>query len=362
MGVITYKCPNCGGSLKFNAESQDWKCEFCLSALNNDEIKSIEERFNTEAESMNKGMPEPEDIESQRQANLEFESDARIYSCNSCGAEIVTDKTTAATFCYYCHNPAIIPGQLSGSYRPAKVIPFKLKKAAATEMFIKWCKKKPLLSKSFTTSSQLELLSGVYVPFWLFDCDTRGDMTAYAKKVRTWVSGDKKYTETKTYNIVRSGNARFLKLPADGSSKADDKLMETLEPYDYSQMEDFSMSYLSGYMAEKYDKNQNEVFGRIQDRVQQYTKKLLQDTIVGYSSVTVNTCNINIRDSKAAYVLLPTWMFTYKYRGKTYVFAMNGQTGKIAGSLPISTGRAAAWFGAVSAGVFALLLIGGMFI
>jgi predicted RNA-binding Zn-ribbon protein involved in translation (DUF1610 family) len=303
-----------------------------------------------------------ESIQQEEIEDPEFEDKARIYSCTSCGAEIVTDDTTAATFCYYCHNPAILPGQLSGKYRPAKVIPFKFKREAATETFVKWCKKKPLLSRDFITTSQLEYISGLYVPFWLFDCDIKGHISAEARNVRTWVSGDKRYTETKYYDVRRAGKASFGGIPADGSKKIDDELMEVLEPYDYQQMEDFSMSYLSGYLAEKYDVDCTQVYDRISERVKTYSKKLLRDTIRGYNSVTVHNSNINVANVKPTYVLLPTWMFTYEFKGKTYMFAMNGQTGKVAGRLPISKKRAAAWFGIISSVVFIILWIGGMFL
>lgn len=347
MEVITYKCPNCGGVLEFKSESQSWKCEFCLSDFDDREIKSIEKGLLSEKEK-------------REEAEREFEAIGKTYSCTSCGAEIVTDSTTSATFCYYCHSPAILPGQLSGKFRPAKVIPFKIKKEAATEAFIKWCKKKPLLSKDFTSASQLQHLSGVYIPFWLFDCDIRGKISAEGRNIRTWVSGDKRYTETKYYDVGRSATARFIKVPADGSKKTDDQLMETLEPFDYNQMVDFSMPYLSGYMAEKYDLDDGAVYGRIVERLKDYSNKLLRDTITGYSSVSVRSCSVDISKSKVQYVLLPTWMFTYNYKGKVYVFAMNGQTGKIAGSLPISNKQVAAWFIGISAGVFSLLTLGGM--
>ncbi|MFA5522955.1 MAG: hypothetical protein WDA24_01230 [Tissierellales bacterium] len=353
MSVVTYKCPNCGGPLEFKADSQDWKCEFCLSDFKDEQIKTLVNDEILKEDSLDQDT---------REEDTEFAEKARGYSCSSCGAEIVTDDTTAATFCYYCHNPAIIPKQLSGEYKPAKVIPFKIKKEVARDVFIKWCKKKPLLSRQFISSSQLELLSGVYIPFWLFDCDTRGKVVAEGRKVRTWVAGKKRYTETKYYDVTRVATASFNGIPADGSKKADDRLMETLEPYDYNQMVDFSMSYLSGYMAEKYDVDNKEVFGRISKRVNEYTSTLLRNTIQGYSSVTLRDSIIDINKSQAAYVLLPVWIFTYNYRGKTYIFALNGQTGKIAGSLPLSKARAAAWFGAISGVAFAILSIGGFFL
>lgn len=354
MSIITYKCPNCGGPLKFGVDTQNWKCEFCLSTFNNDEVEAMEKK-NTEAEPA-----DADAAQEQGAADDEFASKARVYSCTSCGAEIVTDETTAATFCYYCHNPAIIPGQLSGNYKPSKVIPFKIGRDKATEAFIKWCKRKPLLSRKFISDANLKLLSGIYIPFWLFDCDAEGEMSADGRKVRSWTSGDERYTETRYYNVRRAGEATFEGMPADGSQKIEDGLMEAIEPFDYSQMEDFSMAYLSGYFAQKYDMDQNQVFGRIKERIYDYTSHLLRETITGYTTVTVKGCNVNVYDAAADYVLLPAWMFTYSYKGKTYMFAMNGQTGKIGGRLPLSIARMAVWFFGVSAVSFAILVIGGM--
>ncbi|MFZ5354077.1 MAG: hypothetical protein ACOZCL_15340 [Bacillota bacterium] len=360
MEVITYKCPNCGGALKFNEDAQKWKCEFCISYFDENAVNSIENRMNTENDRHEKDSSKTEKEPEFYLHEYDEADNVRAYSCNSCGAEIVTDATTAATFCYYCHNPAIIPSQLSGNYRPSKIIPFKINRESATKAFIKWCRKKPLVSRRFITDSQLKLLSGVYIPFWLFDCEVSGSIYADARNVRSWTSGNKRYTETKYYDVYRAGAASFRGIPADGSKKAEDCLMETLEPYDYGQLEDFSMSYLSGYMAEKYDVNQNEVYGRIRSRVHEYIEGLLRDTINGYSTVTVKSASIGVDSSKASYALLPVWMFTYSFEGKIYIYAMNGQTGKIAGSLPISKSRALAWFGGISASVFAILTIGGL--
>ncbi|WP_025027852.1 hypothetical protein [Caldalkalibacillus mannanilyticus] len=340
MAVIVYKCANCGGGLEFKAESQDFSCDYCGSVF-------LEEEINAAASSETQT----------REIDAEFVQQAKMYSCNSCGAEIVTDETTTATFCYYCHNPAIIAGRLADTNRPAKLIPFQIDKEKATEKFISWCKSKPLLSKTFTTHSELEKLTGIYVPFWLFDCDIRGSMRGEGKNVRSYTRGDYKYTETKYYRVAREGNALFRGLPADGSKKMDDQLMHILEPYDYNQLIDFSMSYLSGYYAEKYDLDHKEVFGGVSNRIRDYSKSLLRDTIGGYSSVHIKSTKIDIKRAKATYALLPVWVFTYNYKGKTYIFAMNGQTGKIAGRLPISPKRMATWFGMISGGAFALFSI-----
>ncbi|WP_147535759.1 hypothetical protein [Bacillus marasmi] len=355
MGVIVYKCINCGGPLAFKAESQNWTCDYCMSKFSEQDVRNFihNEQSVTEASASSNTLQEQDQ---------EFHEKAMGYSCESCGAEIVTDETTVATFCYYCHNPTIIPRRLEGEYRPEKVIPFKFNRDKATEIFKAWCKKKPLLSKKFTSTSELEKLSGIYVPFWLFDCQSNGEVSGEATIVRSYTSGDTRYTETKYYHILREGKAIFQDVPADGSKKMDDELMSILEPYDYKDLTDFSMSYLSGFLAEKYDMDQNDVYNRVSKIIRNNMTSLLRDTIQGYSSVTVSSSDIKLKQVEATYVLLPVWMFTYQFNGKTYMFAMNGQTGKISGKLPISAGRAASWFGAISASTFVMLMIGGQFL
>lgn len=352
MGVIVYKCINCGGPLAFKAETQDWTCDYCLSQFTEEEVQQF----------IKKEEQSQEFSAEEQVREHEFQEKSVGYSCTSCGAEIVTDDTTAATFCYYCHNPTIIPRRLEGEFRPEKVIPFKLSKEKAAELFIAWCRKKPLLPRVFGSQSQLEKLTGIYVPFWLFDCDVSGNVQGKATKVRSYVRGDTRITETRHYRVGREGKAIFQGVPADGSKKMDDDLMAILEPFDYQDLEDFSMSYLSGYYAEKYDMDHNEVYPRVTQLLRTHMQTLLTNTIQGYSTVSIQHSNVKFHNVKVSYCLLPVWMFTYQFQGKTYVFAMNGQTGKIAGELPISKARAFAWFGGVAAGVFAILSAGGLFL
>lgn len=351
MSTVTLKCPSCGAPLQFSADTQSWNCHYCLSSFDKTEVGQIDKQILKEKDTSSEHF---------NSSNTGTEGNVKSYSCSNCGAEIVTDETTAATFCYYCHSPAVIPSQLSGEYKPARIIPFKFERKAVLEIFKKWCKKKPLLSGKFLSSAQLDFISGVYIPFWLFDCKAEGQMNATGKNIRKWVNGDTEYTETKHYDIYRRADAFFSKIPADGSQKIDDKLMEVLEPFDYKDMEAFSSAFLSGYLAQRFDQDHTKVYDRVTDRVKDYTQKLINETISGYSSINVESFNAVVNNTETELVLLPVWMLTHNHKGKTYAFAMNGQTGKIAGNLPISIPRLLGWFTLVSAIVLAILLGGDM--
>jgi predicted RNA-binding Zn-ribbon protein involved in translation (DUF1610 family) len=361
MSVMVYKCPQCGAPLTFNADSQRWDCKFCLGSFDVDQVdRTKAEEVQDDGEQAEEQQPLETETTSGFSVDEEFNRSTKVFTCPDCGAQIVTDATTAATFCVFCHNPAIIESQLSGMYRPSKVIPFKFDKESAKKAFKDWCMKKPLVPAAFKAEPQLEKITGVYVPFWLFDSDVSGSVHANAQKIRKWRTGNYEYTETQYFEVYREGDMSFRGVPADGSLKMDDNMMDLLEPYDYSQMEDFSMPYLSGYLADKYDQDDKAVYPRIEKKVRDDTISQLMNTIYGYSAIQIINSDVFIRRNHVEYALLPVWMLTYKYKEKNYLFAMNGQTGKVVGNLPYSFGRAAAWFGGIAAAVFSILFLGGL--
>lgn len=342
MEVVAYKCPNCGAPLSFHSESQKWDCKFCLSSFASKDLENQK--------------PE-EEIHKSKDVSAE----TKQYSCPNCGAEIVTDETTAATFCMFCGSPTILPKQVSEQFRPEGIIPFRLKKQDAEEAYRKLCHNKPLLPRDFKSNSQIEKISGVYVPFWLFDCSVRGDLNVTGKIVTVWDDSNYTYTKTDVYRVERSGAAAFSRVPADGSSKMENSLMDAVEPFDYTALVDFKMPYLSGFYAEKYDEDDAKVYPRVKERVSKTTQNLLMQTVNGYHSVDIKQFQANVQPNNHRYVMMPVWLLVTKYKDKNYTFAMNGQTGKIVGNLPVSYGKMAAIFAGVSViGALLTQLIGGL--
>ncbi|MDO4863302.1 MAG: hypothetical protein Q4A05_03940 [Ruminococcus sp.] len=347
-----YKCPNCGADLKFDPALQKLACEYCDSSFSMEEIKKIYAEL--------EALPADEAVE---EAKDEFAEHTNLYYCSSCGAEIMADDEQTALFCYYCHNPVILSGKLTGDYKPNKVIGFRYTREQALDAFKAWCKGRKFVPSDFKSQQQLEKMTGLYVPFWVADCDVEANYQAVGKKVRTWTSGEYVYTETKEYRIVR--NARILTkgIPADGESKIDDLLMEAIEPFDYKDMKDFSMSYLSGFYADKYDVDRAGVFPRIRERADKVSREQVHNSIAkGYSSIKVNVENYNILKTDWSYMMLPVWFMSYKYNGKVYEFAMNGQTGKLAGTPPLSKPKLAAFTSGIGFIAFLIFFIGGLLI
>lgn len=347
-GVHLYRCPNCNGELRFDPKRQGFGCEYCMSFFTPEECKAANEKNDAEEQAL-------------AAKKEEFEENVQLYSCPSCGAELMTDQNTAATECYYCHNPVVLQGRLAGRFRPSKVIPFKIDRAGAHNIFKTWCSKRKFLPKSFKSDSQLLHMQGVYVPFWVADCDVHGQMSAVGKKIRSWSTGSYRYTETKEYDLFRDATIQFLGIPADGASKIEDALMEAIEPFNYEDTVDFEMAYLSGFLSDKYDVNKANVFPRIKNRAVNGSDQLLRASMTGYSSIRVTRSDMHILGTRWQYMLLPVWFMTYQYKGKRYSFAINGQTGKQAGTPPLDQKKLLWVCALIALGVMLLVMIGGWF-
>lgn len=333
-----YKCPCCGGAIAFDSTLQKMKCPYCDTEF---EMEALE---GYDAE-----------LQSEKSDNMEWETSAgedwqegetdglRSYVCKSCGGEIVGDANTAATACPFCGNPVVMMGQFSGALKPDLVIPFKLDKKAAKAGLMKHLTGKRLLPKIFKDQNHIDEIKGVYVPFWLFDTDVDAQVRYRATKVRTWSDSDYDYTETSYFMVHRGGSVGFEHVPVDGSSKMADDLMESIEPYSISDAVHFQTAYLAGYVADKYDVTAEESVDRANQRVKRSTEEVFAETVKGYTTVTPENTNVQFHGGKARYALYPVWLLNTTWNGNQYVFAMNGQTGKFVGDLPVDKAAAKRW-------------------
>ena len=271
-----------------------------------------------------------------------------VYTCKSCGGELVCDESTAATACPFCGNPIVLTGRLSGDLKPDYVIPFKLDKKAAEAALRNHMKGKRLLPNLFRSENRISEVKGVYVPFWLFDADADAHIRYHATRIRTWSDRDYDYTETQHYAILRSGDLSFTHVPVDGSSRMPNDLMESIEPFDFSSAVDFQTAYLSGYLADRYDVNADDSIGRANERVKKSTESVFASTVVGYHTVVPESTSVRLANGRVRYALYPVWLLNTVWNGKTFSFAMNGQTGKFVGDLPVDKGKKWRWFGLVS--------------
>ena len=325
-----YKCPCCGGAIAFDSTLQKMKCPYCDTEFEMETLASYDEELKNEP---------TEDMTWENQAGAEWAdgetNGLRSYVCKSCGGEIVGDENTAATACPFCDNPVVMMGQFSGDLKPDCVIPFKIDKKAAKAALKKHYEGKKLLPKVFKDENHIDEIKGIYVPFWLFDTDADASIRYKATKVRAWSDSRYDYTETQYFSVTRGGQIGFEKVPVDGSSKLDDAMMESLEPFDFSQAVDFQTAYLAGYFADKYDVDSESSIARANERIKKSTEKAFENTVNGYVSVIPETSSVQLKNGTTKYALYPVWLLNTTWDGKKYTFAMNGQTGKFVGDLPV---------------------------
>ena len=367
--VTNYQCPACTGPLHYSAKSGKLACDYCGSSFDVAEIEALYARKEAEAAAAKQAADaKAEAAQAAKDEAAEAaaasggwdtsdlsrdwgaEADGlRVYSCPSCGAELICDQSTAATACPYCGNPAIVPGQFSGALRPDYILPFRLSKDDAVQALRAHYKGKPFLPRSFTSANHIEQIQGVYVPFWLFDGGAEGAASYRASNTNVFETGDYEITETRHYHVVRAGSLAFEKIPVDASSKMPDDHMDSIEPFDYAQLRPISTAYLPGYLADKYDVTIDDSRDRADTRCRETLAQALRDTVTGYGACVTEREDIALRRGKVHYALLPVWMLSTKWRGQDFLFAMNGQTGKLVGDLPTDRGRFWGMFAAIAA-------------
>lgn len=362
-GLQEYKCPCCGGAIAFDSTIQKMKCPYCDTEFEMDVLKGYDAELQDE---------EADNMDWETTAGGEWEEEEtdglRTYVCKSCGGEIVGDANTAATSCPFCDNPIVMMGQFSGTLKPDLVIPFKLDKKAAKEGLVKHLTGKRLLPKIFKDQNHIDEIKGVYVPFWLFDTDVDAKVRYKATKVRTWSDSNYNYTKTSYFMVHRGGSIGFEDVPVDGSTKMADDLMESIEPFNCAEAVDFQTAYLAGYLADKYDVTAEESIDRANERVKKSTEQAFAETVIGYETVTAENTSVQFHGGKVRYALYPVWLLNTTWNGNRYTFAMNGQTGKFVGDLPVDKAAATRWtlilaavFTAVTYGAATLLHLFGLF-
>ena len=362
--VTEFKCPACTAPLHFSEETGRLECDYCGSSFSVEEIEARSaEKEQQAAEAFEKAAaeakadakdwdgPDAQDNWGEEGAHL------KTYSCPSCGAELICDEATAATSCPYCGNNAIIPGQFRGALKPELVIPFQIGKEDAVKALKAHYKGKPFLPKSFSDENHIQEIKGIYVPFWLFDGQAEADVSFAATRSTVMVTGRERITTTRHFDVRRAGTVSFEKIPVDASKKMPDDYMDSLEPFRYDAMVPFSTAYLPGFFADIPDVSIEECSLRAELRATDTAVESMSRQVSGYETCIPTRKDAQLRRGKVRCALLPVWLLSTQWEGQNFLFAMNGQTGKMVSDLPVSKKRYWAWWGGLTAGITAALAV-----
>ena len=275
-------CSNCSGKLIFNPASQQLECAACGSKFYPEDVKDINA-----------------DIHSKYY-------DTRVYTCAHCGAEVITSDTEVSTFCVYCGNPSINFTRISKECRPDGIVPFQITREQAIENVKLKFQKNPIIPKEVKAKAVPENFRGIYVPYWVINARfTEADYLSGMVK-------NNKRDEKRYYQ--RAGKCSFANVPIDGSSILNDEVSMKLEPFIFNAAKDFDEAAANRchklFLDETLTKKKKK-------------KPKLEDSIYW----------IDIQDDPL-YMMMPVWFFTFKYKEKPYTILVNGQTGKVVGTMP----------------------------
>ncbi|MDR1642167.1 MAG: hypothetical protein LBT59_20955 [Clostridiales bacterium] len=361
------KCSNCGGKLIFDVSSQRLRCGYCGNSY---KIESAGiKKPGIEIESFEIGSKPfvaaaaPEAAPKKGITWEVYETTKNrlegivAYSCPSCHGQILAERSTAVEKCPFCGDKKLLENSTDLSYSPDKMIPFRFELNEAKSILLKYYRSKPFLPSVFKRKSVINGLKGIYVPFWLYDCEADAILKYKAYNQKVWTKSGFKFTQSDVHHMYKGGVASFNKIPADGSTLFNDIFMEALEPFDYSELVDYDPLYFTGYMAYRCDCREPDCKPHIEYRIFNAFDERFKPGITGFEHVSTVGKNIEIKKVKVTYALLPVWILSAKYKKRRYSFVLNGQTGKFVGELPVSSAKFALYVLLVFA-VLSLVLYG----
>lgn len=325
------KCPNCGATVVFDPATGGMHCDYCgytcelPSADAEHEICEMDFEAALHTESFNWGEQKKE------------------VQCKQCGAVTVYDALETAAVCPFCGSTSVMPAANENTIAPGAVCPFAITKDQAGERFTRWIKGKLFAPRKAKKNARPEAFQGVYLPYWTYDAQTTSNFTGRAGYDRTVKDRD---GNRKTVTDWRHVNGVYQEFFDDvtvmASKRQTDSGVRACEPFDFSKLVPYSPQVVAGFIAERYSVGLKEGWESAQKTIQSNLRSDIQSYIRRHwnadraDSVHFSTLYSNITYK---YLLVPTWISSFKYKDKVYQFAVNGQTGKVGGKAPVSAWR-----------------------
>ncbi len=353
MGLIEtehrFPCAQCGASLRFAPGQARLSCEYCGheqpipqmdDATRVTELQSLDYH-----EAVANALP-PAAME-----------ETRVISCNTCGAQVEFEANVHSAECPFCASPVVTDTGANRHIKPHALLPFKLSESDAQARMRKWLKglwfAPSALSKYARSTGRL---SGLYVPYWAFDVATQTRYTGqrgthYYVTVGTG-KNRRRVQRTRWRNVSGEVQRQFLDLLVMASQSLPRPNIRRLEPWTMADLQPYSADYLSGFRAEAYTVELPEGFEIAKERMDEQIRADIRRRIGG-DDQRISSVATDYSDERFKHLLLPIWMAAYRYRGKSYRFIVNGQTGRVQGERPWSIAKIA---GAVLAGILFLVI------
>ncbi|MDO5703268.1 MAG: hypothetical protein Q4G47_07935 [Lachnospiraceae bacterium] len=331
-----YTCKNCGAELFFDPKTGKLHCDYCDSDFDPalyDMTDEEAEKTDSTIEYGTDGEDDTVDAKSVTDDSVSLD-DLAVFKCPHCGAEIITSKKTVATSCVYCNRAITLTGNVSGDFRPDYVLPFKKEREEVEEAYRALCRKSFLTPKLFSSEATVKKIKGMYVPYWLYSFSGAASVNVRGENLRVYRVGDEEITEISAYRVHEEGACRFERVPADAMKEMDNAMMDSIEPFDMSNLTKFNPAYLTGFYTQRWDETSGENEMRAKDRAKAALREEVLSHTGTFTNKSVEKEQYAFDNMRVEQVMLPVWMMYTEYKGKNYVFGMNGQTGKMMGEIP----------------------------
>lgn len=342
------KCPQCGGTLDFNPETGELICTYCGATVDIDDDEK-------------KRAKELDFLMAENDASCDWGAKTRTVICKNCGAETVYDAGTVSGECPYCGSNQVMEAGGEDIMAPGGVCPFTVTQSTAGERFAGWLKSKLFCPRAAKKAAKAGKISGVYLPYWTFDSDTYSSYTARYGREHTVRRGKETHVEIRWYHTRGFYNTFINDELVAATGKHDKKMLAAIEPFDTENNLEYKPEYLAGFASERYSLGLSEAWEEAKQGMAStiesdvYAKVRSEYNTNHVDSVRVHT---DYRNVTYKYLLLPVWMSSFEYKGKTYRFMVNGRSGRVGGKYPISPLRVAL---AVLLGISAAMLLAYIF-
>lgn len=347
--VLRYPCEQCGAKLEFAPGTAVLKCPYCghetpiktdLSAVQELDIQQYMDRANLDT-------------------SLEKDT---VLHCNNCAAEFTLPATQEASKCPFCGSDVVVPTDPQNRIVPNGVLPFVIDQRGAREKYSVWVK-----SRFWAPNDLKKLalahhgLSGIYIPYWTYDSDTTTHYTGmrgeHYYETETYTDSD---GNTQTRQVQRTAwypasgvvDVNFDDLLVLGSTHLPRMYAQAMSTWNLSTVVGYTPEFLSGFQAMRYDLDLATCWGTAQGMMLPQIDDAIRSDIGG-DEQQISSRNIEYFNVTFKHLLLPIWSGAYLYRGKSWRFLVNGQTGEVRGEAPVSVWKVA------FAVLLGLILIGG---